>query len=276
MKKRKQRIKPADESFEQTFIALMLLLLCFMVIMVSLAQLEGPRFRRAIGSVRGALSMLPEAGGSGAVQTGGAGLLRHRGGVGASEEKTWWEHVEELETSLSERLTEDLEGMVQVEATDSGFHLTLGSLVLFDRGRAGLRLEAEPILDEVSRFLWDWGGEIHVIGHTCDLPVRTARFPSNWDLSVARAVAVARRLEAGGVGGERLVVIGMGDSRPVRPNDREDHRALNRRVEIVLESEEISRWAGQPDDVDARPTQAGSPGVPDEVAAGTHAAPPEG
>ncbi len=234
MKKRKQ-IEAADESFEQTFIALMLLLLCFMVIMVSLAQLEGPRFRRAIGSVKGALSMLTEASGTSMLQDQGPGVLPEKGGVGAGDPAIREHQLGRFKSDLEEMLGEDVEGMIRVDDTGTRLELTLGSLVLFDRGESDLKPEADPILEEVERFLSDWPGQVRVTGHTCDLPIRTARFPSNWDLSTARAVAVVRFFSDDSIEGNRLLAVGMGESRPLVANDTEEHRAMNRRVEILLD-----------------------------------------
>ena len=76
--KPKMRKESADESQELTFISLMLLLFCFMVIMVSMAQIEGPRFRKAIGSVRGAFSLLTDARLSSMIDEGGPGVLTER------------------------------------------------------------------------------------------------------------------------------------------------------------------------------------------------------
>jgi chemotaxis protein MotB len=240
MGKRKQ-VLPADETFEMTFIALMLLLFCFMVIMVSLAQLEGPRFRKAIGSVRGALSMLAEAGGTSMVGEGGPGVLPARGNRGGIQE--FQRMAERLESSIGDMLGEDTpEGMVQVEVTESGLILSLGSLALFRKGGADLTAEARPVLEAVADFLMEWPGMIEVTGHTCDLPIHTELFPSNWDLAIARAVAVVRYFRYQGIDGERLLAIGRAESQPVVANDTEEHRALNRRVEIGLEFEEECLW----------------------------------
>lgn len=239
-RRKKQKGEPANESFEMTYIALMLLLLCFMVIMVSLAQLEGPRFRRAIGSVKGALAMLTAVSGRNVVPGEGEGILTEKGGGGmiAVEVPDYEELLERLLVSLRATVGEDLEDMVQVEVTETGFSLTLGSLVLFGRGQAALKPEARPVLDEVAALLSDWGGRIEVTGHTCDLPIHTAMYPSNWDLSVARAVEVVRYLNEAGVDGRRLMAVGRGETFPLYPNETESLRALNRRVEIVWENEE--------------------------------------
>ena len=227
--KKSEKLEPADESQEITFIALMLLLLCFMVIMVSLAQMEGPRFRKAIGSVHGAFSMLTSGAGESIADEGGPGVLPLKAQAKVRE-------AVELKEQIDEILGDDLAGLFRVDITDDGFRLTLGSLVLFDLGRAMLKPGASPVLDEVVLFLREWSGNTTVVGHTCDLPIHTVLYPSNWDLSVARAVEVVRYLETRGIAGSKLAAMGMADSSPVAPND-DEHREINRRVEIILECE---------------------------------------
>lgn len=227
--KKKERLEPADESQETTFIALMLLLLCFMVIMVSLAQMEGPRFRKAIGSVHGAFSMLSTGSGQSIMETGGPGILPVK-----AQNRT--EEAVELKNRIDEILGDDLQGLFQVDLTEDGFRLTLGSLVLFDMGRAMLKPGASPVLDEVVGFLQEWSGGTTVVGHTCDLPIHTVLYPSNWDLSMARAVEVVRYLQSRGLDPTRLSAMGKADSAPIAPND-DEHREMNRRVEIILACE---------------------------------------
>ncbi len=220
----------ADESFEMTFIALMLLLLCFMVIMVSLAQIDDPRFREAIGSVKGAFSLLKYARQSSMVGEEGSGVLPFRGDPAKAREE-----AAAVEKTIDEIVGEKLPGMVEVAVVDGGLELILGSLILFAPGETDFTREASPVLDEIASLINDWSAKAEVAGHTDDLPIHTSRFPSNWDLSVARAVEVVRYLESRGVPGERLKAVGYGSSRPIYPNDDEAHRILNRRVEIRLD-----------------------------------------
>lgn len=226
--KDKPRMEPADETAEMTFISLMLLLLCFMVIMVSLAQLEGPRFRSAIGSVRGAFSLLRDASSTSMVSNGGPGVLSARRTDVEAD-------VERLKNVLRALLGEEAEGLVNIDVTDPGVSLTLGSLVLFDPGSARLKGDAAAILAEVARFLSDWPGEIVIVGFTDDLPIHTAAFPSNWDLSMARAVEIVRYFGSAGIENPRMIAEGDAAAHPIVPNDSAENRAQNRRVEIRLE-----------------------------------------
>jgi chemotaxis protein MotB len=77
--------------------------------------------------------------------------------------------------------------------------------------------------------------EVRIEGHTDDVPISTPLFPTNWELSSARATTVARRLvEFGGIKSNRLIAAGYGDSRPAASNDTRDGRARNRRVDVVI------------------------------------------
>jgi chemotaxis protein MotB len=79
-----------------------------------------------------------------------------------------------------------------------------------------------------------------VEGHTCNLPIRTPQFPSNWELSAARASRVVRFLiEEYDITQKRLGAVGYADTRPVKPNDSESHRRRNRRVDIVILTGEL-------------------------------------
>jgi chemotaxis protein MotB len=107
--------------------------------------------------------------------------------------------------------------------------------LLFDSGQATLQPQGEPLLEEVAQLLnVDRTHPITVEGHTDNVPIATALFPSNWELSTARATTVVRFLIAHGVGGGRLGAVGYADMHPVAPNASAAGRALNRRVDIVL------------------------------------------
>jgi type VI secretion system protein ImpK len=104
---------------------------------------------------------------------------------------------------------------------------------LFRPGEATISAQYQPVLDRVAEELAKKPGQIDVIGHTDNVPIRTLRFSSNWELSKARAESVARLLAARVPPG-RLGIEGLGDTEPITPNDTPQGRARNRRVEITL------------------------------------------
>nr|WP_296748135.1 OmpA family protein [Thioalkalivibrio sp.] len=113
--------------------------------------------------------------------------------------------------------------------------LEVGNDILFPSGTADLADAGRSLLAELSDALSDERLKISVEGHTDDVPISTARFPSNWELSSIRATTVARELIALGVPQQRLRVTGYADTRPRAVNDSPTNRALNRRVSLVLE-----------------------------------------
>jgi chemotaxis protein MotB len=107
--------------------------------------------------------------------------------------------------------------------------------VLFAPGSADLGGSGQAVLDAVARALVELPNQVAIEGHTDDTPIATGRFPSNWELSTARAATVLRYLtERRGVPARRLVAGGYGDQRPLDTNDTPAGRARNRRVDIAV------------------------------------------
>jgi chemotaxis protein MotB len=107
--------------------------------------------------------------------------------------------------------------------------------ILFPSGSATLSADGSRTLREVASVLATLEGRaFQVEGHTDNVPISTAQFPSNWELSSARALSVVRVLTQGGVPPESLSGAGYGEYQPVAPNDDRESRRLNRRIEIVM------------------------------------------
>lgn len=128
-----------------------------------------------------------------------------------------------------------LEKMVDTELSASGVHIRLGSKVLFDVGDARLKSKAFPILKEIAAIIRTENNEVYVEGHTDNIPIHTKKFPSNWELSTARAMSVVRFLHnVEGIDAKKLAAVGHGEYRPLVPNTSPERRARNRRVEIFI------------------------------------------
>lgn len=124
---------------------------------------------------------------------------------------------------------------VEVGAGRDGVVISMSGSALFDSGRADLKPDGVVLLDALAPRLRELPNEVRVEGHTDNVPISTPLYPSNWELSSARATTVARRLvEYGNVPAGRLIAAGYGDARPAATNDTRDGRARNRRVDIVL------------------------------------------
>ena len=126
-------------------------------------------------------------------------------------------------------------GTLQVSITDGRMVLALPSDVLFSSGRAELSEEGRQTIAEVASVLATIPERrFQVEGHTDNVPIRTKRFPSNWELASARAVNVVGEMIQAGVDPGSVSGASQGEYRPVSSNDDETGRAQNRRIEIVL------------------------------------------
>jgi chemotaxis protein MotB len=127
-------------------------------------------------------------------------------------------------------------GEVEVETSGRRIIIRIREKGSFVSGSAELTPEYRDVMHEVRSVLALKPGSIVVQGHSDDVPIRTARFRSNWELSAARAVSVAHELMSGGtLPASRFEVSGKADTQPLAPNDSAESRARNRRVEIVIQ-----------------------------------------
>ena len=129
-----------------------------------------------------------------------------------------------------------LQNQVQVRMDRRGLVITLLSdKSYFNSGSAVLRPETEQVLDEIYTFIKREPNLIRVEGNTDNVPISTSLYPTNWELSAARAIAVVRYLvEHDGLDPTRVSAAGYGEFRPRKPNDTDADRQQNRRVDIVL------------------------------------------
>jgi len=125
-------------------------------------------------------------------------------------------------------------GKVRITQNNRGVTVEINASVLFDEGDAELTGDARPTLQAVADLLKDDRHAIEVEGHTDDTPIATGRYPSNWELSAARASTVVRLFAAGGVAEKRLAAVGRAANVPIAPNDGAEGRARNRRVAVTV------------------------------------------
>ena len=208
-----------------TYADMITLLMAFFIMMYSMSVLNQQKFRQAAESLRSEFGpQRPEA------TSGDAGLMPD---VSLALEKD----VQSVEDRLREYAKKnDLEDLIRTTHRDRSLVISLASdNLLFARGEAELRPPALAILDKIAGLLKGIPNAITVEGHTCNLPISTQRYPSNWELSGARACSVVRYLIAEKrLDAKRLAATGYADSRPIAPNDTEDGRVRNRRVNLVI------------------------------------------
>lgn len=197
-----------QEDWQLSYGDMVTLLLTFFVVIVTMSQVN--------------LTTLEEI---------GASMRRAIKGGGPKPRYSLSELVEDVKRMIEE---EGLQGQVDVGITPQGVAINLKGAVLFDLGSTELKPQALPLLMRLAGKLKDLPYRISVEGHTDDLPIHTHRFPSNWELSAARAARVVRFFIQQGIPKGRLQAVGFADTQPRVPNTSPENRAKNRRVVIRL------------------------------------------
>ncbi len=128
--------------------------------------------------------------------------------------------------------------LVTVRRENMWLEIEINADILFASGAGEFTPSAEPVLDKLAEVLKPFPNPIRVEGHTDDRPIRTAEFPSNWELSAARAASVVHQFTRQGIDPLRLEIVGFGEFHPRQPNDTIEGRNANRRV-VVLVLEEV-------------------------------------
>ncbi len=125
-------------------------------------------------------------------------------------------------------------GDVRIRETERWLEVEVNTDILFTSGDARVADAALPVVDRLARILAPFPNPIRVEGHTDNVPIRTTVFPSNWELSAARAANVVRQFERSGVDPTRMEIIGLGEYHPVAGNETAEGRNRNRRVMVVV------------------------------------------
>ena len=206
-----------------TYSDMVTLLLTFFVMIVAMSEVEVKKFKAALSYFQGRTGVLTHD----AIQSTTPQPL-------VTEESV--EQAERYETLLEYLEENGLQDNVQVDLTDKGLHLVISDSVMFDTGEAELIEPARTVLRLVAGMVDEKVEAMVVEGHTDNRPIHTGRYPSNWELSTARAASVVRFLleQENARGPSRYVVIGYGEHHPVETNETPKGRAANRRVEMLF------------------------------------------
>lgn len=158
------------------------------------------------------------------------------------------EVADDLAQAMQDLIDRDL---IRIQRTESWIEVEIKTDILFASGSAEIGAGAIGILERVAGILKERPYPVRVEGHTDNRPIRTLQFPSNWELSAARAARIVRLFEERGIAPARLVVAGMGDQEPVDDNATDAGRNRNRRVVLVI--------LGTVPTADAKPVADGAP-----------------
>lgn len=218
-----------------TYSDLITLLMVFFVVMYAMSSVDKKKYQSMAGSLRQALH----------VEGAADSLIADRMGQTTAENPVPGDQqqIKDAEDSQFQRIIDNVKGTATPEEMGSivfiiderGLVISFLDTLLFDVGQAELRSNALLILDRVAAAVKGTAVIIRVEGHTDDLPIATMQYPSNWELSAARAISVTRYfIERHAIDPRRLSATGYGEYRPLLANSTESNRNKNRRVDIVV------------------------------------------
>ncbi|MDI9246314.1 MotB family protein [Marinobacter sp. CHS3-4] len=256
--------KPGIPAWVVTFADLMSLLMCFFVLLLSFSEIDAQKFKQIAGELSKAFGVQREVPAL-EIPEGTSPIFDKFSP--APPEPTPLEQVKQAttteepnietlkspeETAVAEAVQEQMDervdsilavlepavadGRINVSQDQARIIIRIEEKGSFPSGSAEITYEFEGLLLDMAEVLGDMPGDIAIEGHTDDVPIRTNRFASNWNLSAARAAAVANVLLARDLmDPDRVRVTGLADTEPRVPNSSPANRAKNRRVEIILD-----------------------------------------
>jgi chemotaxis protein MotB len=214
-----------------TFADMMSLLLCLFVLLLSFSEIDSNSFKKNAGPISDAFGLTkttPETPNPTSSPTRSF-IMEPTFKVSRPELRI----VRMLQTQLAQEIANSI---ISLDVTDDYVIIRFPGTAAFPSGSATVSEGFLPTLKRIADVLTRTEGDILVAGHTDSEPIHSSQFRSNWDLSSARAVSVVHELlNDPRIPPYRMTAQGFADTRPLAPNDTEEHRSINRRVEISIE-----------------------------------------
>lgn len=239
-KKRGGAEGPSGNEWLATYSDTMTLLLTFFILLYAFSTIDAVKLKQISSALQNLLT------GQGSTSIFDYNL--ETGNVPIVGEETQTNPVEVGETNgeptMYEQILEfikenNLEAVVTITKDSRGIIIQLRDNILFESGSAEIKDNSKQILEKISTLILRFDNEIIIEGHTDNVPIHNARFDSNWELSSARAINVLKYfVNVKKVDPYRVSAHGYGEYKPVMPNDTAEHRAANRRVDILIVTKE--------------------------------------
>jgi chemotaxis protein MotB len=231
-RERKQADAPrGTPAYMMTWGDMCTLMLCFFVMLIAMSSTDPAKFDVAASSLHNALGGVLESYPSILITEE---VMIPRLGGNDQNKHLAIDATMRIRKAIKE---ENLEDAIKVKVTESGIAIKLSDPIGFDLGEAEIKPELVPVLSSISQIINRVPDtQIRVEGHTDDIPIHNYKYPSNWELSAARALNIVKFMAgAGGIEPSRLSAIGYGEYRPLVPNTSIENRRKNRRIEIYVE-----------------------------------------
>ncbi|MBA3823820.1 MAG: flagellar motor protein MotB [Ktedonobacterales bacterium] len=228
-RKKKAAPKENGERWLLTYADLITLLMVFFVMLFAMSKTDVQKFNALAASLRRAFNVNVLQGQqpvSISPDNGGSSL-----NVIEQQNLQQIEHIlEQVRQSISANPNQ-----ISAQVTKDGIAVTISGALLFYNGTNQIKPDGIKLLGSLATYLKGLPNDIRVEGHTDDIPVESAQYPTNWELSSARAVAVVRFLvDINQLPPKRLSAVGFGQYQPIVPNDSREHREANRRAVLVI------------------------------------------
>lgn len=222
-----------------TFADLMTLLLVFFVLLFSMSEVEVSKFKVVMEAMKGALTntVVPAAVVVEPQPVEKPVEPEPEPEVEPEPEEKPFESAEEILEDINQIIDRKKLGeFIVVEELKDRIVIRLEGKAVFSVGDVKMIKDVEPVMDDILGLLQKHSKyNINIKGHTDNIPIKTARFPSNWELSAVRATTVLRYFVDHGISPLRMTATGYADRLPIASNNTEEGRTMNRRVEFVLE-----------------------------------------
>lgn len=233
-------VKDTAERWLLTYADLMNLLVILFIVLYAMSQVDKAKFEQLAQSFRtvgisAGDKMIPTGGGGNTFNPTMNNLPSTPAPVIKSKlEQQQMDQVQKQVKKLVEK--GNLDGKVDVEMQERGIVISITAQLLFYPGSADIVPGSKPTIQEIGQVLKGIpGNQIRIEGYTDTDPIRTEQFPSNWELSSARATNVLRLLiDSAGINPSIIAATGYGETKPIAPNDTVENKAKNRRVNIVI------------------------------------------
>ena len=258
-RKRREEEQENHERWLLTYSDLITLLLAFFIMMYTLSKQDAQKYQEVSAYLR-------------AIFTGGTAILQKGAGsgAGATPVEIPTPTLEELNKEIMRQLEQEIRAMMPADSKEHnitvfvderGIVVRVLDKAFFDEGKADLKDRAKNTIQKIIPIIKKVNRQVRIEGHTDNVPIRTNEFRSNWELSVRRATEVVRYIiEYGELAPEMISAAGYAEYRPLMPNTSAEYRAMNRRIEIIIEKPNGKIKTGLPE---VKPVQTtGTPPAP--------------
>ena len=230
-RKKKAAPKENGERWLLTYADLITLLMVFFVLLFAMSTTDMKKFQELAGSLRRAFNV-------NVLQGQQPVAITQDSGGGSSPVNVLEEQNLQQVNSILQQVRQAIQAtpsQLSAQVTKDGIAVTISGALLFYNGTNQIKPDGIKLLQSLGTYLQGLPNNIRVEGHTDDIPVQSVQYPTNWELSAARAVAVVRYLiDVEQLTPQRLSAVGYGQYQPIEPNDSREHREANRRAVLVI------------------------------------------